>query len=78
MNTEQPHDIVMMRPGRDPLPANYRPIRRRAVDMLRAMTEDQRAAWLARNPITSADMQRIERANIKRAKRAAKRAGAGR
>lgn len=74
MNTERPHDIVMVRPGRDPLPANYRPVSARAVDKLRAMTEDERAEWLARNPITVLDMVRIEQANMRRAVRERKRA----
>lgn len=70
MNLDKPHDIISAQELRR-LPkakqARYRPLPDPAKKILDAMTPDQRAGWLARQPeLTSMDRMRIKRASDKR------------
>lgn len=73
MNENPPHDIRtragLEAPEARRERASYRPIPPNMVDTLRAMSEDERAEWLARNPLPDADRARIEAANRKRHRR---------
>lgn len=73
MNENPPHDLQtragLEAPAMRRERSSYRPVPAGMVDRLRAMSEEERAEWLARNPLPDADRARIEAANRKRHRR---------
>jgi len=70
MDTRAPHDLVLesdLRKLQREERKYFVPVPARDIDRVRAMNEEQRAAYLAENPI---DALRLERAREKRARRA--------
>lgn len=74
MNTNYPHELVsiaalaFMPKARR---ATFRPVPKKRVELLAGTTPDERAEWLAKNPLPQVDVELMLAAQAKRERKAA-------